>query len=91
MRRTLKFLKWKSTSWLAKAPSSTLKTPPTSLLVLKGFTTYTFQHAEVFVSLHDHFLSLWHSFMAVDGSDSQPMLVPMQVKDEIQGVDGRDV
>ena len=91
MRRTLEFLKWKSASWLAKAPSSTLKTPPTSLLVLEGLTAYTFRQAEVFISLHDHFLSLWHGFTAVDGSDDQPTLIPMQGEDEMQGVDGGDI
>ena len=89
MRHTLKFLKWKSANWLDKASQSALKKPPPSPQLLEGLTAYTFRQADVFLSLHDHFLSLWRGFTAVDSS-SDP-LIPTEIEDMMQGVDGGDI
>lgn len=81
MQHTLKFLKWRSANWLDKASQSALKKPLPSPQVLEGLTAYAFQQADIFISLHDHFLSLWHSFTAVDGSLDHPPLISMEIKD----------
>ena len=91
MQRTLEFLKWKSANWLDKVSQSALKNPPPSPQVLEGLTAYAFQQADVFLSLHTHFLSLWCSFMAVDGLHDHPPLVPTEIEDAMQGVNGGDI
>ena len=90
MWRTLEFLKWKSANWSAKVSLSAFKTPPPSPLVLEGLAAYAFRQADIFTSLHDHFLSLWRGFTVADASADQPPLVPTQIEDEMQGVDGGD-
>lgn len=92
MRRTLEFFKWRSANWSARASSSALKAPPPSPLVIEGLAAYAFRQADVFTSLHDHFLSLWRGFTVADASADQPPLVPAQVaEDEMQGIDGGDI
>ena len=91
MRRTLEFLKWRSASWLTKATSPALNKSPPSPLVLEGFAAYAFRQADVFLSLHDHFLSLWRSCTVIDGSADQLPPIPTQIEDMMQGVDGGDI
>lgn len=90
MRRTLEFLKWRSKNWSAKA-SSALEEPSPSPLVLEGLTAYAFRQAEVFISLHNHFLSLWRGLTVAGALADQPSLIPTQTEDEMQGVDGGDI
>lgn len=91
MQRTLEFLKWKSTNWLTKVPPSVVEKLLPSMHVLKGLTAYTFQQAEVFLSLHDHFSSLWHGLTVVVGFTNQLPSTPVQVEDEMLGIDGGDI
>ena len=91
MRHTLEFLRWKSASWSAKAPSSALHKSPTSPFVLEGLAAYAFRQAEVFLSLHNHFLSLWRGFTVLGASTNQALPVPIQMEDLMQGVDGGDI
>ena len=88
---TLEFLKWRSTNWLDKASQSALKKPLPSPQVLEGLTAYAFQQADIFISLHDHFLSLWCSFASVDGSLDHPPLISTEIEDVMQGVDRGDI
>jgi len=90
MRRTLEFLKWKSANWLAMASSSVLNKPPPSPLVLEGLTAYASRQAQVFLSLHSHFLSLWRGFTALDGSADRLPSIPAQIEDAMQSIDGGD-
>lgn len=93
MRRTLEFLKWKAASWSAKAPPSGPEKPPLPPLVLEGLTAYAFRQAEVYLSLHDHFLSLWHGFTVLDNSADPLPPVPLETETEeaMQGIDGGDM
>lgn len=91
MRRTLEFLKWRSTNWLAKASSSALIKLTPSPLIREGLTAYAFRQAEVFLSLHDHFLSLWSGYTALHGSAGQLPPIPTRIEDAMQGVDGGDI
>ena len=90
MRRTLEFLKWKSANWSAKVSLSAFKMTPPSLLVLEGLAAYAYRQADIFTSLHDHFLSLWHGFAVADALADQPPLIPTQIEDEMQGIDRGD-
>jgi hypothetical protein len=90
MRRTLGFLKWKSSHWLAKASPSVFTEPSPSPPVLEGLTAYAFRQSEVFLSLHDHFSSLWRGLTILDSSVSQPPS-STQIEDVMQVVDGGDM
>ena len=57
----------------------------------EGLSTYAFWQADVFVSLHDHFLSLWQGFKILNNSLDQPVLVSVEFEDAMQGVNGGDV
>ena len=91
MRRTLEFLKWRSANWLTKAVSSALNKSPPAPLVLEGLMAYAFRQANIFLSLHDRFLSLWRGCIVLDGSVDQLPPIPTQIEDMMQGVDGGDI
>jgi len=91
MRRTLEFLKWKSANWSAKASLSGFAEPPSSPLVCEGLRAYAFRQADVFLSLHDYFSSLWRGLRALKSSADQPPSAPTQLEEIMQGVDGGDV
>jgi hypothetical protein len=88
MRRTLEFLKWKSSLWAVKSPKSnqSLSSP-----LHEGLSAYAFRQADVFMSLHNHFLSLWRGFKELNKSPDDPTPVPIQIEEEMQGVEGGDV
>ena len=90
MRRTLQFLKWKSSSWSAKASSSALIKPSPSPHVLEGLTAYAFRQAHVFLSLHDHFSSLWRGLTALDSSVDKLPPISTQTEDVMQGIEEGD-
>jgi hypothetical protein len=93
MRRTLEFFKWKSASWVAKTSSSAftnMELSP-SPIVLKGLIAYAFRQADVFLSLHNHFLSLWRGLTVLDNSANQLPPIPAGIEDTMQGVDGGDI
>jgi len=87
MRRTLEFLKWKSSAWLAK--TSLKSNQPLSPVLHEGLNTYTFRQADVFMSLHNHFLSLWKGLTVPDADHPAP--APVQTEEEMEGVDGGDM
>lgn len=90
MRRTLEFLKWKSSRWASKTlPKSDL---PSSALH-EGLNAYASRQAAVFISLHDHFSSLWQGLKVLDNLPDQPVPIPVQseLEEAMQGVDGGDV
>ena len=92
MRRTLKFLKWKSLRWQSKAPKADRATDPSfPPPVHEGLTAYAFRQAAIFTSIHDRFLSLWRGVVAVDASSDQPATVPEQFEEAMQGVEGGDI
>lgn len=87
MRRTLEFLKWKSSVWLAK---TTLKSNQSlSPALREGLNAYAFRQADVFMSLHDHFLFLWKGLTIPDAD--HPALAPVQTEEATEGVDGGDM
>ena len=77
MRRTLEFLKWKSSLWLSK--TMTKSGLPLSPELHEGLNAYACQQAAVFESLHDHFLSLWQGLKVPNSSPDQlqPLLEPL--------------
>ena len=57
----------------------------------EGLNAYAFRQAEVFMSLHNHFLSLWQGLTASSGTpDDHLTLVPMRTEEAMEGVDGGD-
>ena len=90
MRRTLEFLKWKSANWTAKASLSVFTKLPASPLVQEGLSAYAFRQADVYLSLHNHFLSLWRGLTALDGLATQPPSIP-HTEEAMEGVDGGDL
>ena len=88
MRRTLEFLKWKSSLWSAKASGSG---SPSSFALREGLSAYACRQAAIFTSLRSHFLLLWQGFKVLDSSTDQPALVPVPFEEAMQGVDGGDV
>lgn len=88
MRRTLVFLKWKSSQWSTKA--SLMPHQPMSTAMREGFNAYAFRQANVYLSLHNHFRSLWGGFEALDVSTDPPAPMLTQIEEEMQGVDGGD-
>lgn len=88
MRRTLEFLKWKSSQWLAK----TLKFDPSlSPAPREGLSAYSFHQAAVFTSLHDHFLSLWQGLKVIHCPPEQLAPTPIHDEEAMRGIDGGDV
>ena len=89
MQRTLEFFKWKSSLWSSKA---SLKSEQSMTSTLReGLSTYAFRQANVFISLHDHFLSLWQGFKVLNNSLNQPVPVSAEFEEAMQGIDGGDV
>lgn len=88
MRRTLEFLKWKSSLWSSKAPKTNSSLP---FALHEGLAAYALRQAAIFTSLHDHFLSLWCGVETLDTSPDQPATVPVRFEEAMQGVDGGDV
>ena len=88
MRRTLEFLKWKSSLWSSKA--SFRPDDPLSSALHEGLTAYALRQANVFISLHDHFRSLWQGFKTLDSSSSELAPATVQLEEMMQGVDGGD-
>ena len=89
MQRTLKFLKWKSLLWLSKRLSKPLPSSPSALH--EGLNAYASRQAAIFMSLHDHFFSLWQGLEVLDGSQDQLVPIHTQFEEVVQGVDGGDV
>lgn len=87
MRRTLEFLKWRSSRWAVK----TLKFDRASSSPFhEGLAAYAFRQADIFLSLHNHFLSLWKGFKELDGTPDHPTPAPTQTEEAMQGVEGGD-
>ena len=87
MRRTLEFLKWKSSLWVIKSLNSTR---PLSPALREGLSAYAFRQADIFRSLRNHFLSLWQGLKGLDSSLDCPAPTPTQIEEAMQGVDGGD-
>ena len=59
MRWVLRFLEWKSNDWLRKGHPETITTISTCPYQLEGLRAYTSRQANVFDTLHVHFLGIW--------------------------------
>ena len=88
MRRTLEFLKWKSSLWVIKSSKSDPFLPSA---LSEGLRAYTFRQADVMMSLHNHFLSLWHGLEGLSNSPSDLAPFPAQLEEVMQGVEGGDI
>ena len=88
MRRTLEFLKWKSSLWAAKLSGHN---HPSSSALCEGLNAYALRQADVFVSLRDHFLSLWQGLKALNNSPGCSAPTTVQIEEVMQGVEGGDV
>ena len=87
MRWTLEFLKWRSSLWVVK----TLKFDQSSSSPFhKGLAAYAFWQANIFLSLHNHFLSLWKGFRELNGTPNHLASAPTQTEEVMQGVEGGD-
>jgi len=86
MRRTLVYLKWRSSYWEAKA----VKSDQSSASPLcEGLNAYAFRQANVFMSIHNLFLSLWQGLKGLDNSpNSDPTRT--QTEEAMEGIDGGD-
>lgn len=51
---------------------------------------YAFRQADVFMSIHNHFLSLWQGLKGLDKSPDCPEPGPMQTEETMEGIDGGD-
>lgn len=87
MRRTLKFLEWKSSSWVSKA--STFD-PSLLTAFTEGLNAYAFRQADVFMSLRDHFLSLWQGLKVLERTPDYPAPISVHIEEVMQGVEGGD-
>ena len=85
----LMFLKWRSSLWSAKA--LLMFHQPLLPGVQEGLTAYAFRQADVFISLHSHFRSLWEGFKVLDTSPDPLVPTSIQIEKAMQGVDGGDV
>ena len=54
----------------------------------EGLAAYAFQLADIFLSLHNHFLSLWKGFRELNGMPDHPAPAPTQTEEVMQGVEG---
>ena len=88
MRRTLEFLRWKSSVWLAK--TSFKSNQSLSPALCEGLNAYAFRQADVFMSLHDHFLSLWKGLTVPDVALDHPAPNPVQTEEAMEADDGGD-
>ena len=86
MRRTLEFFKWKSSVWLAK--TSLKSNQSLSPALREGLNAYAFRQADVYMSLHDHFLSLWKGLTTPNPDHPAP--IPIQTEEAMEGTDGGD-
>ena len=59
MRRVLEFLKWKSRDWLRKGGIRLVSSLTDCPLQLEGLSAYACRQADVFSSIHNHFLGVW--------------------------------
>lgn len=89
MRRTLKFFEWKSSLWSSKASQD--PDQPLPLALREGVSAYALRQADVFMSLRDHFRSLWQGLTALNNLSDQPAPFPVHFEEAMQGVDGGDV
>lgn len=58
-------------------------------MLREGLNAYAFRQAHVFMSLHDHFLSLWKGLTVPDADHPAP--VPVRTEEAVEGVDGDDM
>lgn len=86
MRRTLEFLKWKSSAWAAMSSTSS----SSSSALREGLRAYALRQADVFTSLRGHFLSLWQGLRGLDVLPDHRAPVPILIEEEMQGIDGGD-
>ena len=54
----------------------------------EGLAAYAFQQANIFLSLHNHFLFLWKGFRELDGMPDHLVPTPTQTEEAMQGVEG---
>lgn len=87
MRRTLIFLKWKSSLWV----KSSKPIKPSSSALQEGLSAYAFRQASIFISLHDHFLSLWQGLKVLEPTPNHPAPVLVELEEAMQGVEGGDI
>ena len=87
MWQTLKFLEWKSLSWATTPLKSDLSL---SSAYCEGLRAYAHWQGDIFISLHNHFLSLWQGLKGLNNSPDDPALIPRQIEEAMQGVNGGD-
>jgi hypothetical protein len=87
MRRTLKFLDWKSSLWTSKS----LMSDRSALASLnEGLNAYAFRQAYVFMSLHDNFLSLWQGLKVLSNTFNHLTPVSVETEELMEGIEGGD-
>ena len=84
MWRTLGYLKWRSLFWTMKFNRSS-QSP-----LCEGLNVYAFRQADVFTSIHDHFLSLWQGLKVLNSSPDILESTATQTEDMMEGINGRD-
>jgi len=84
---TLKYLMWRSLSWATKSVKSDQSAPSP---LREGLNVYAFWQADIFTSIHDHFLSLWQGLKGLNNSPSIPEPSPPQTEEAMEGIDGGD-
>jgi hypothetical protein len=89
MRRVLKFLTWKSDSWLQKGIKETISSLTTCPYQLEGLRAYASRQARVFSALHDHFLGIWNG-LELPREHLTERIHPIRLDSDLMELDGDD-
>lgn len=89
MRRVLEFLKWKCRDWLRKSSEQVTSSLASCPLQLEGLRAYACRQANVFSSIHNHFLGVWKGLELPRKHLAEP-LYPADLSMDSMELDGED-
>jgi len=89
MRRVLEFLKWKSKDWLRKGGDRVISSLASCPLQLEGLRAYTCRQADIFSSIHNHFLGVWKGLELPREHLAEPFY-PTDLSSDAMELDGDD-
>lgn len=90
MRRVLEFLKWKSRDWSRKGSADFTFALATCPYQLEGLRAYAFRQANVFCSIHNHFLGIWKGLELPQEHLAEP-IHPTDLDSDALELDGDDL
>lgn len=89
MRRVLKFLKWKSRSWLGKGSDEVISSFTSCPLQLEGLRAYTYRQADIFGDIHNHAWGIWEGLELPRTYRIEPFH-PLDLSRDAMELDGDD-